>query len=195
MTPTEQGCIAHTCAFVLEHHSGQTRKGSRIPYVSHLLQVAGLVLEHGGSIDQCLAGLCHDTLEDCDTVDLALLQRVVGHAAAQIVVDCTDTLPNDSAHSKSDWKIRKQRYLDHLSGVSPESALVAACDKLHNLQCMVADVRVDGLDYLSRFSAGPHDQIWYFRTFLNNTRDRLPQRLVHSLEHALNTFQDQIDLA
>ena len=34
--------------FALSAHGDQKRKGKDVPYVSHLLQVAGLVLEHGG---------------------------------------------------------------------------------------------------------------------------------------------------
>ena len=43
--------LAEAVRFALHAHGEQTRKGSQIPYVSHLLQVAGLVLEHGGDPD------------------------------------------------------------------------------------------------------------------------------------------------
>lgn len=45
-------------------HASQVRKGSDIPYVSHLMAVAGLVLEHGGTQDEAIAGLLHDAVED-----------------------------------------------------------------------------------------------------------------------------------
>ena len=32
-------------------HANQTRKGTDIPYIAHLLGVAGIVLEDGGSED------------------------------------------------------------------------------------------------------------------------------------------------
>ena len=38
-------------------HEGQQRKGSAIPYLSHPLGVASLVLEYGGSEDEAIAGL------------------------------------------------------------------------------------------------------------------------------------------
>lgn len=46
-------------------HAGQVRKGTSIPYLTHLLGVATLVIEHGGSEDQAIAGLLHDTPSLC----------------------------------------------------------------------------------------------------------------------------------
>ena len=41
-------------------HATQTRKGGRIPYVSHLLGVASLALEHGADEDVAIGALLHD---------------------------------------------------------------------------------------------------------------------------------------
>ncbi len=35
-----------------------------VPYISHLMNVAGIVLENGGSEDEAIAALLHDVLED-----------------------------------------------------------------------------------------------------------------------------------
>jgi (p)ppGpp synthase/HD superfamily hydrolase len=51
--------------YALVAHAGQTRKGTDIPYVSHLLAVSGLVLEAEGSEAQAIAALLHDAPEDC----------------------------------------------------------------------------------------------------------------------------------
>ena len=47
-------------AFASAVHASQTRKGSAIPYLSHLMGVASLVLEHGGDEDTAIAALLHD---------------------------------------------------------------------------------------------------------------------------------------
>ncbi len=187
-----QEALSKACAFVIREHASQRRKGSTIPYVSHLLQVGGSVLEHGGDLEQAIAALCHDTVEDCDQVDSARLEAEFGPRVARMVADCTDTLEGDIAEKKSDWKTRKTRYLAHLADANADSTLVAACDKLHNLSCIVSDVRDQGLGYLERFSAAPDQQLWYFSTFLANTRDRLPKRLVLRFEEELRAFQTQI---
>ena len=45
-------------------HASQRRKGTSIPYVSHLIGVASLVLDDGGSEDEAIAALLHDAAED-----------------------------------------------------------------------------------------------------------------------------------
>ncbi len=51
-------------ALALRVHGDDTRKGKTTPYVSHLLGVSSLVLMDGGSEDEAIAALLHDTLED-----------------------------------------------------------------------------------------------------------------------------------
>jgi (p)ppGpp synthase/HD superfamily hydrolase len=45
-------------------HRKQTRKGSSTPYIAHLLSVAAIVLEAGGTEDEAIAALLHDAIED-----------------------------------------------------------------------------------------------------------------------------------
>jgi GTP pyrophosphokinase len=192
MDSESQKALNKACAFAIHHHRNHRRKGTSIPYVSHLLQVAGSVFEHGGDVDQAIAALCHDTLEDCDEVNFKLLESEFGQRVAKIVQDCTDTFEADTPDKKSAWKARKEAYLTHLSSAAKDSVLVAACDKLHNLSCIVADVNTHGTDYLKRFSGSPQQQNWYFSTFLENTRDRLPKRLILRFEETLLAYQKQI---
>src|SRR4029077_18616732 len=56
--------FAHALDYATRAHEEQMRKGSDIPYVSHLLAVAALVLEDGGDEDEAIAALLHDVVED-----------------------------------------------------------------------------------------------------------------------------------
>ena len=51
-------------SFAARLHRGQPRKGTSIPYISHLMAVSGLVLEFGGTETEAIAGLLHDAIED-----------------------------------------------------------------------------------------------------------------------------------
>ena len=66
-------------------HAAQVRKGSNIPYLSHLLGVSSLFLEFGGSEDQAIAGLLHDVIEDCGEAPRHLVRAQFGDAVADIV--------------------------------------------------------------------------------------------------------------
>ena len=45
-------------------HRDQTRKGTGVPYITHLLAVAAIVGENGGTEDEVIAALLHDAPED-----------------------------------------------------------------------------------------------------------------------------------
>lgn len=175
-------------------HASQFRKGSRIPYISHLLQVQGLVLEHGGDAEQAVAALLHDSLEDAESGAEARdradeIENRFGTGVLSIVRDCSDTGEGESAAAKGPWRERKQRYHAQLAVASERSLLVAACDKLHNLNALVWDVDTQGVGYLDRFNAGPAEQLWYFDGLAAHFEGRVPERLYRELADLLARFR------
>jgi (p)ppGpp synthase/HD superfamily hydrolase len=168
--------IAKALAFALEAHGNQVRKGTKIPYVSHVIRVCGLVLENGGDAKQAAAGLLHDTIEDCDVSEAQLRARF-GAEVARIVRSLSDVLEGDSAKRKSPWLKRKQAYVAHLAHVPQRVRLVAACDKLDNLRALVDDIAANGLRTLRRFSGSPRQIRWYYEEVIRALGPRVPHRL------------------
>src|ERR1700722_14675423 len=81
-------------AFLLasELHRSQMRKSSKIPYISHLMAVSGLVLEPGGTEDEAIAGLLHDAVEDQGgPATLTRIRQQFGDVVAQLVMALSDT--------------------------------------------------------------------------------------------------------
>jgi (p)ppGpp synthase/HD superfamily hydrolase len=187
---SQLGPLVRALAFALQAHAGQRRKGTDAPYASHLLQVAGLVLEHGGDAEQAAAGLLHDVLEDGDAVTREGLAECFGPDVAQIVADCSDTLAGKRSVPKGDWGLRKRAHLARLAAAGPRSALVAACDKRHNLAALVRDLREQGPACLGRFRAGPQEQLWYFGALLEVLGPRIPPRLRGELEELLAELRE-----
>ena len=92
-------------------HNQQTRKGNNVPYISHLLSVAAIVLENGGSEDEAIAALLHDAVEDAGGPQRrADIAQTFGETVARIVDGCTDT----DETPKPPWRERKERYIAHL---------------------------------------------------------------------------------
>lgn len=150
----------------VEWHGAQTRKGVDIPYMSHLMTVSSLVMEHGGNEDEAIAALFHDAIEDApDAVEAArreaLMREEFGDTVAEIVLGCTDGKPNDGG-KKAPWKERKTAYLAAMRTKPDNTLLVAGSDKLHNLTCTVRDLHRDGIETLSRFGASVKEQAWYY---------------------------------
>lgn len=168
--------IGQALEFAVVAHGDQTRKGTAIPYVSHLLQVSGLVLEWGGDLEQATAALLHDVVEDTART-LAEVEAAFGPGVAAIVADCTDTEPDEAPTRKRPWLDRKRGYIEKLRSVGLRSALVIACDKLHNISTLLADLGRDGVATLSRFNAPAPKQLWYFRAVAAALAGRVPAGL------------------
>jgi (p)ppGpp synthase/HD superfamily hydrolase len=138
------------------------RKKTRIPYVAHLLGVCAIVLEHGGSEDEAVAALLHDTLEDIiPTTRARKTVRAFGDDVYGIVLGCTDGTPNKKG-KKAPWRKRKEAYIAALGHEPGPVLLVSAADKLHNARAIVADLRVIGEKVWRRFNAPKDDILWYY---------------------------------
>ncbi len=159
-TPLLSPKFALALQFANEIHGTQQRKGAGAPYISHLMAVSASVLEYGGNETEAIASLLHDAAEDCGGRPMLDTVRVIfGDAVAEIVEACTDTMEEP----KPAWRPRKEAYVAHLAGASPSIKLVAGCDKLHNLQTTLRDLRAgQPADYWSRFTAGAESQAWYY---------------------------------
>jgi GTP pyrophosphokinase len=164
--------------YAAQLHAKQRRKGSRVPYVSHLLATAALVLEHGGGEDEAIAALLHDAVEDQGgQKTLVAIRRRFGPVVAGIVDACSDT----DVVPKPPWRPRKEAYLAHLRRAPAAVRLVSAADKLHNARTTVADLRVYGASVWERFHAGPQEQLWYYRSLVAIFTRRGPRPLAREL--------------
>lgn len=135
------------------------RKGTDIPYLSHLLQVMVTVAEHGGDEDQLIAAVLHDYLEDIDGASADQVAAEFGERVARLVVGLSDAV----ARPKPPWRERKQRYLEHLRGSPAELKLISAADKLHNARSIRRDLARVGDAVWDRFSASRDETLWYYR--------------------------------
>jgi (p)ppGpp synthase/HD superfamily hydrolase len=166
-------------------HWDQTRKATPIPYVGHLLGVASLVVEDGGTEDEVIAALLHDAVEDQGGAEtLASLRRRFGDAVADIVDACSDT----DQQPKPPWHERKQRYIDHLR-TAPEGVLrVSAADKLHNARAILADHRRDGDAVFRRFSVPKDGTLAYYCLLDDIYRKRLGGTLADELHQVVEAL-------
>ncbi len=153
----------HALVYATQLHARQERKGTNIPYISHLLSVAALVLEDGGDEDEAIAALLHDAVEDQGGVATreVILQKF-GERVTQIVDGCTDT----DVMPKPPWKERKQQHLENLRHASPAVCRVELADKLHNARSILLDLQRDGEAVWQKFRGGKEGTLWYYRAAL-----------------------------
>ncbi|MBJ7353209.1 MAG: HD domain-containing protein [Thermoleophilaceae bacterium] len=145
--------------FARKAHKNQARKGTELPYISHLLGVTSIVLEMEGTEDEAIAALLHDVVEDCGGAPMADRVRAkFGDDVARIVLANTDT----DQKPKPPWRARKQEYLDSLPGKQRDELLISLADKLHNARATLLDYRQIGDEIWPRFKEGREGQLWYY---------------------------------
>lgn len=162
-------------AFAATVHADDRRKGHDVPYLTHLLAVASLVLEDGGDEDAAVGALLHDVVEDHGVEHLEEIEARFGTSVREVVSGCSDSFDVDGAE-KQPWEVRKRAYVAHLrdGGVDRRTLLVSCADKLHNARSLVADLRLEGVGALGRFNAEPSQILWYYDALAGIFEDRLP---------------------
>ncbi|MBL8039527.1 MAG: HD domain-containing protein [Nitrospira sp.] len=185
MSPYLSHRFEDALTFAARLHATQTRKGTEIPYIAHLLAVSSLVLTHGGDEDEAIAGLLHDAIEDQGgRPTLEIVRTRFGERVAAIVDGCTDT----DVTPKPPWRERKERYIHHLQAASPSVKLVAAADKLDNARAIIADYRMLGSSLWGRFNAGKEEQQWFYRGCVTALAAG-PQTIIRELEAVVQQLE------
>ena len=171
--------LAKAFLYAAQEHKCQLRKGTKIPYISHLMSVSALIMENGGNEDQAIAGLLHDIIEDADPPSrVPLIRKTIleqfGSKVLGLVEGCTDGEADDSGE-KAPWRERKEAYLKHLRNESTELLLISCCDKLHNARSIFSDLTTHGEKILfDRFTGKKLGTLWYYQALTNIFKQRLP---------------------
>jgi (p)ppGpp synthase/HD superfamily hydrolase len=184
----------HAVAYATHIHASQARKGTGIPYLTHLLGVASLVIENGAeSEDEVIGALLHDAAEDQGgRPRLADIRERFGDVVAHIVDACTDTYENP----KTPWRERKEAYVTHVrervaSGEDEPALRVSLADKLYNTRSILADVREIGEAVFERFSGKRDGTLWYYAALVDAFRG-FPNRMVDELDRTVVELRRQV---
>jgi GTP pyrophosphokinase len=148
-------------------HATQTRKGSGVPYITHLLGVASIALEYGANEDEAIAALLHDAIEDQGGAPTReAIRRRFGETVTEIVDGCTESYQTP----KPPWRQRKEAYIAQISTASASVRLVSASDKLYNSRSILKDYRILGDALWERFQGGKDGSLWYYRAIVEAFR-------------------------
>jgi (p)ppGpp synthase/HD superfamily hydrolase len=176
-----------------ELHGTQTRKGTAVPYVSHLLGTCAIALEFGANEDQAIAALLHDVIEDVTPTTRAReAVAAFGPEVLRIVEACTDSEADDDP--KPPWRQRKERYLADLATADAPVLLVSASDKLANGRAIVIDLRRLGAATWDRFDGGRDARLWYYRSLVEAFRAN-PASQPHLVEELALAVEEMSRLA
>ncbi len=181
-------------------HDGHERKGVATPYLSHLLGVASLVIEHGGDDDHVIAALLHDAVEDCGgEPTLRKIREHFGETVAATVEQCSDSVTED-VNVKADWLDRKRAYVTGVATKSDRAILVTACDKLHNANAILNDdlagKAADGTTVWDRFGGKSREQVVaYYTAMATALEARVPAALSERLARTVAALERLVEPA
>ena len=142
-------------------HRKQNRKSTGMPYISHPVHVAIILIKYGLPENAVVAGILHDVVEDTD-VTLADVKRQFGDEVANLVDEVSEK--KYEGEIKLPWLVRKQDLLSRLAHATPLALAVKSADALHNCQTILDEVREHGDLAWQHFHGSPKDQLWFFRT-------------------------------
>jgi (p)ppGpp synthase/HD superfamily hydrolase len=169
-------------------HADQRRKISGVPYITHLLSVAALVLEVGGSEDEAIAGLLHDSIEDQGGKPTREdVRKHFGDRVVAIIDGCTewDSLPKPS------WQERKNRYLENLRHASASVRRVSLADKLHNARSLLIDSRLYGDDIWNHLKIGRERTLWFYQSLIQVYRETGSDWMTEELARIVSQLSEE----
>ncbi|WP_353929342.1 HD domain-containing protein [Okeanomitos corallinicola TIOX110] len=167
-------------------HATQIRKGSGVPYISHLLGVASIALEYGANEEEAIAALLHDAIEDQGgAATREEIRHRFGDNVTAIVEGCTDA----DTTPKPPWKERKEKYIAHLSTASPSVLLVSAADKLYNARSILKDYRLNGDAVWERFTGRKEGTLWYYRALADAFNQNKITPLIEELARVVTEME------
>ncbi|MBM3271768.1 HD domain-containing protein [Candidatus Kaiserbacteria bacterium] len=137
-----------------EVYQKQKRKGKDVPYITHPLVVGLIVARAGGSEEEVIAGILHDTIEDstpAKRVTRTMLEERFGGEVAALVESVTEK-------DTYSWEERKHAALEHIETFSHGSIMVKSADIIANMAELLDDHATDGTDVWRRFAA-PQERV------------------------------------
>ena len=149
--------------YAAQLHRWQRRKLTGVPYVAHLMAVAALVLEDGGSEDEVIAALLHDAVEDQGgTTTLNEIRGRFGSVVEALVLGCTQPV----CGAGLGWREQKGMYLEQVRAAGAEVQRIVLADKVHNGRSLLGLLGVYGDDVWGHFSGGREGTLWLYGEYL-----------------------------
>jgi (p)ppGpp synthase/HD superfamily hydrolase len=177
----DQERFTEALIFAARAHHGQFRKGGRVPYVTHVAEVAALLSYYYPDLGELiLAGLLHDVVEDT-AVGREEIKANFGAEVARLVMAVTK--PDDERLS---FHEKRQATLEALQPHDIGVLRLKAADALANLGAIRRDLDVIGEAAWDKFKASKEESLAYYDGILMRVRAGIANEgLVEELKREL----------
>lgn len=158
------GIFQKALLFAADKHEGQYRKGNRLPYILHPMEVAAILSSLTTDEEILAAGVLHDTVEDAG-VTPEELRRIFGDRVADLVASETED-KHGGGSAEQTWRRRKETSLRVLRESEDLAVrMLWLGDKLSNMRSFARQYRKEGDAMWQHYhEKDPATQAWYYRT-------------------------------
>ncbi|WP_281790939.1 RelA/SpoT family protein [Faecalibaculum rodentium] len=132
--PENLALIEKAWQFAHKHHEGQFRKSGE-PYEIHVIQVAYILSTLHSSPTTIVAGLLHDTVEDCEEVTTDIIREEFGQDVAAIV-EAVTKIGAIKFKDEKEYLASNHRKLFIAMAKDIRVILVKLSDRLHNMRTL-----------------------------------------------------------
>ncbi len=151
----DSAMIFDAIEYAARAHRDHFRKGTRIPYIVHLISVAKILIEYDCTEEVIVAGLLHDTVEDT-SITLEDIRRSFGEKVVRLVEAASEPDKSDT------WENRKRHTIEYLKTAPMDALLLSCADKLDNIRSIKEDYERFGESVWKRFRRAKDSQNWYY---------------------------------
>lgn len=148
--------------FATDAHSGMFRKGTKIPYIVHLLEAASIAATMTIDEEVIAAAVLHDMIENTPVCEEQLLLEF-GSKITQLVCADSENKRSDRPAAET-WTLRKQETLNHLTIADANEQIIVLADKLSNIRSIYRDLQDYGDSLWRRFNIKDKAMHgWYYK--------------------------------
>lgn len=156
--------IREAADFAAKAHEGMLRKGSRIPYIYHPMEVALCVAQMTADPDVIAAAYLHDVLEDTSATREELRLHFGNRVLEMVLAETED--------KRLSWRERKAATVEHLATASREVKILTLADKLSNLHSTAVEYLMHGDRVWQRFNEKKKSSHqWYYKGIIDALQD------------------------
>lgn len=141
--------------FAARAHREHYRKGTKIPYIAHLISVAKILIDYDCTEEIIVAGILHDTVEDTP-VTLEDIRESFGERVASLVEAASEPDKSDT------WENRRRHTIEYLKTAPMVVRLLTCADKLDNIRSIKVEYERFGELVWKRFRRAKDSQEWYY---------------------------------
>lgn len=155
-------------AYAAAAHAGQYRKGTKIPYMAHIIMTMNYAVELTADTEVLQAAILHDTVEDT-WVTFGDLREPFGDRVVGLVAGMTENKRHGQPPAET-WELRKREAVEQLDSKSLDVKRIVLADKTANLESIVKERKFMGERIWEKFNqTDRRKHEWYFRSL----RERL----------------------